>query len=172
MTANFYLYSTAGTSTVAWTFVNIARPTWGYIINTQQVTFSSNTYVSSWTVGTGILASKIPVIFNILRQVESQYSTCLCFDLDKINQLLYDFDGNRWNVLCKDKTSYFITGRVRNDNLQYFVEGPATSRCNYLLWVIWVHLYYVSIFFHFWPLWPHWSIDSMNSINKIRFFIK
>ena len=120
VTTNFYLYSAGGTSNVAWTFVNTAKPNWSYIINAQCSTFSSNPYVSSYVTGSGIPASKVTVINNILRSIDSQYAACTCADLDKISQLLTDLDGNMWSIVCKVSTGLYVTGRIRNSNAQYF----------------------------------------------------
>jgi hypothetical protein len=67
VTTDYYLYSIGGSSTVAWTSVNTARPNWTYIINAQSPTFSSSTYINSYVTGAGIPVSKVTVITNVIR---------------------------------------------------------------------------------------------------------
>ena len=100
--------------------MNYARSTWTYIINIQPTKYSSNTYIGSFTYGAGISATKAIAISKAIRQIESEYSECTCLGIDKFSQLLSDLDDNNWNVICKQGTDKYITGRMRNVELQYF----------------------------------------------------
>ena len=42
--------------------------------------------------------------------------------IDKFSQLLSDLDDNNWNVICKQGTDKYITGRMRNVYLQYLKD--------------------------------------------------
>jgi hypothetical protein len=133
VTANLNLYSINGSSTVVWTFVNYARPNWTYIINIKAGNYSSNTYVNSFTYGAGLPPFKVTALGKAIRQIDSTYATCTCLDLDKMSKLLTNLDNNKWNIICKASSAFYITGRIRNVDAQYY-EGA--SKCQYLLWVV------------------------------------
>jgi len=87
VTGDFLVYSANSTSTVCWSNVNTAKPSWVYIINAKGTTGIQKYTYSITDIGDGINATFKLVITNVLRDTEGT-GPCSCRNLSRINELI------------------------------------------------------------------------------------
>jgi hypothetical protein len=132
VTGSWLVYSIGGSSSVTWSGVNTAQPSWVYFINAVNV-FNIGFYIDFFSHGSGIDSTTDTIIKNTLIQAEGA-GTCACLGMSTINKNLENFDGNRWSIVCKKYASQTMFSRIRASGYRFDFTSP--NDCEYVVWTI------------------------------------